>query len=342
MRTHKNQAHTNTLHSNTREKFRAKVTHVSTTMQELGLPDDLQHRVKAYYEYIWLNREQEGGHIIYNDQDLSMGLRNEVSVAISKSSFPIKLLPAFAKMPDEVMTEVLGMTRIRICMPKDLIFLAGRLEKHFIYNLKGTVCEVSDGGEPRALLGGRFLGEKTLNLESMHTTTAKAATFVELRLLPKLDLYMLLHEHPHLAEMLGEMHGPDGHGTHMGVTRMSVCTDQNKLTSASTNSTQLSSSDSSAGSPRSSSGSSLGPLPTSSKMRRRASISTMDHSKPSYDRRHTSFDVSGGRVRREVTDVDINGNLISILRTMRRQESNIMQVRRTIFVVVANLLTRTC
>jgi hypothetical protein len=54
---------------NAHEKFRAKMANIEDEMNQLLLPDAIRHRVRRYYDYLWINKKGQlfGGSSLYND-----------------------------------------------------------------------------------------------------------------------------------------------------------------------------------------------------------------------------------------------------------------------------------
>lgn len=64
--------------------YRKKMDAIKAEMAAHHLNADLQYRVKKYLDYIWINKETLGKSVLLNDPQLSLSLRYEVALHMSK------------------------------------------------------------------------------------------------------------------------------------------------------------------------------------------------------------------------------------------------------------------
>lgn len=99
---------------------------VSSEMERLFLPEDLQTRIKKYFEYLWINQKGavfNGGMSIYHDADLSRQLKHEVSVELVKSVCPLKDVKLLSYFNDDVLAALFLAMKTNVFMQGDYVIV---------------------------------------------------------------------------------------------------------------------------------------------------------------------------------------------------------------------------
>ena len=67
--------------SNRNDRFRNKMDMISLEMDQLALTPKLKNKITAYYDYLWMHNQTMlfGAESVYNDPDLSVTLKKEVT-----------------------------------------------------------------------------------------------------------------------------------------------------------------------------------------------------------------------------------------------------------------------
>lgn len=192
--------------SGPREKFREKMEVITAEMEQLFLPEELQMKVKKYYDYLWINKKGvafTGGHGIFQDEDLSRQLKHEVSVELVKHSIPLKQLELLSYFNDDLLALVFLRMKTRVFFPFDIVCNEGDQAIEMYYNSKGQMTVQStqeqlllpEDGYTRTEDGfiicyeNTFIAEDALICEYRYQFSIQALTSVELLVLKSSDFY---------------------------------------------------------------------------------------------------------------------------------------------------------
>jgi hypothetical protein len=129
-----------TQKGNAREGFRVKMDIINQEMATLCLKDELQDKIKRYYNYLWLNNlgvAFGGGVGIYNDEDLSRQLKHEVSVELVQSIVPLRSVKLLSYLSDDVLAAVFLKMKTNVFMPGDVALNEADPAREMFYISKG-------------------------------------------------------------------------------------------------------------------------------------------------------------------------------------------------------------
>jgi hypothetical protein len=159
-----------------------------------SIPQDLQKRIRNYYEYIW--RQKLG----YNESDfivgLPDGLKTEVELYLKRDI--LEKIPLFRGISDKFIREVSLHLRPVIYTPGDYIFKEGDRGVEMYFIIRGKL-KVLSGDEHRVLnviSDGNFFGELALFKDETRMATVQAITYCDVYVLNKEVFEHVLNNYP--------------------------------------------------------------------------------------------------------------------------------------------------
>jgi hypothetical protein len=162
-------------------RWKQKMNTVSSTMRGLELPNDLQNRIRNYYEYFW-NRHRGINHALVFD-DLSDPLLSEICLYLHVDH--VKKVPFFKGCAPHFLVSIVKLLHPKIFLPGDYIVVKGQHGKE-MYFIKNGKCKVVDGsgGSVGELNEGQSFGEMALYTENTkRLATVIAASYCDLDIL---------------------------------------------------------------------------------------------------------------------------------------------------------------
>ena len=198
--------------------FRMKLDRVKTECKYYKVPWDLQNRVYAYYDYLWVNQKQYDDKImLMNDRGMSSDLRGKLALFLYKDV--IQGVTLFERVDDTFLSKICMELQTRIYLPEDWVITKGDIGSELYIISRGVVQvfivdanELIDQGvdeqEARKkaedgsifLHRGNFFGEVSLLMETRRTTGVQAKTVCELNVLVQEVFEEILRESPEFAE----------------------------------------------------------------------------------------------------------------------------------------------
>lgn len=188
--------------------FRKKMDQVEYEMEYLNVPGDLRTRIKTYYDYIYINRQNLGSKlIILQENGMSKPLRQRVAIHIYKDLLLKTSL--FHEASDGVLGMICEMINRVIYMPDEMICRKGELGKDFFIIAKGLVCVLPNEEEAVRntvlLTEGAFFGEIGIIMDVERTRTVVAKSITELCILNRQDFSVVFKEFPEFATKVKEL-----------------------------------------------------------------------------------------------------------------------------------------
>ncbi|GMI06393.1 hypothetical protein TrRE_jg6801 [Triparma retinervis] len=198
--------------------FRMKLDRVKTECKYYKVPWDLQNRVYAYYDYLWVNQKQYDDKImLMNDRGMSSDLRGKLALFLYKDV--IQGVTLFERVDDTFLSKICMELQTRIYLPEDWVITKGDIGSELYIISRGVVQvfivdanELIEQGvdEETArkkaedgsifLHRGNFFGEVSLLMETRRTTGVQAKTVCELNVLVQEVFEEILRESPEFAE----------------------------------------------------------------------------------------------------------------------------------------------
>lgn len=193
------------------------VNFLYTSNKTLDQHRELRKRIRAYYNYLWINKkgsEFNQGASLQNDPDLSTRLQDEVALEMVRTTFPLRNVKILSKCSDECLAYIYQLMVTHIYMPGDFVCKEGEVGRELYYvergklglYAKGTTWEAMKTKEPHVVLNrGTFFGEIALMLSMRRTASIKAMSIVELFVLSKESLFKLFQRYPEYQEIMRKL-----------------------------------------------------------------------------------------------------------------------------------------
>ena len=223
------------IFSNTNQsiwRYRKKMDLIKAEMAAFHLSENLQYRVKKYLDYIWMNRDtmMTGESVLLNDSQLSISLRNEVALHMSRR-FVCKISWLQNCEDDDLLAKLCMNLKTAIYMPGDFVFHEGDVG-HELYIIKKGIAEVvrrvtedtvgfgdGHGGEvvtPKhsgctwetlaEVQEGGVFGEMALLSElARRTASVRAQSICEMGVLMQKHFDIIRKEHPQFNQQMQQI-----------------------------------------------------------------------------------------------------------------------------------------
>lgn len=189
---------------------------ISAEMKYYELPEDLQHRVRRNYDYLWINQRAYSDMMLLNQPGISKPLRTTIALHLYKDL--VKTVPFFAGSDARFLGKVCLALETAVYLPGDTIIYYDEIGKEMFIVRKGLVeILVSDGagannsnggagggGEEKRvyLRDGNFFGETALVIDVRRTNTVRAVTICDLNVLSKRAFNEIAAEYPEFGERM--------------------------------------------------------------------------------------------------------------------------------------------
>jgi len=200
--------------------FRIKLDRVKAECEYYKVPWDLQNRVFAYYDYLWVNQKQYDDKImLMNDRGMSSDLRGKLALFLYKDV--IQGVSLFERVDDTFLSKICMELQTRVYLPQDWIILKGDIGSELYIIARGIVQVYIDDPKPEGIIpakedpakrrdstgdahiflhAGQFFGEVSLLMETRRTTSVQARTICEVNVLVQEVFEEILRESPEFAE----------------------------------------------------------------------------------------------------------------------------------------------
>ena len=144
--------------------FRVRLKRINQTMSLNGLPDSLQHRVKSYYDYLWLNN-LHGTNALLDDPDMSVPLKKDISMYLYRGI--LGNVSFLKNASPDVVTRLCSLLVLEVYMPGEYIFQNGDRGRNLYIIKRGKVAvlknDIGQADDKIAELNvNNFFGETAL------------------------------------------------------------------------------------------------------------------------------------------------------------------------------------
>ncbi|RLN84702.1 hypothetical protein BBJ28_00002591, partial [Nothophytophthora sp. Chile5] len=119
------------------ETFRARMDHLKAYLHERAIPLPLASRLRRYYEYYLLQRDDENEETIL--AALSDDLRSQLVLHLNRDV--VSKISFFATQDDTCVSYLMGILDPEFCTPGEYVFKEGQVGRHMYFLVKG-VAEV--------------------------------------------------------------------------------------------------------------------------------------------------------------------------------------------------------
>ncbi|RLN63514.1 hypothetical protein BBJ28_00022808 [Nothophytophthora sp. Chile5] len=185
------------------ETFRARMDHLKAYLRERAIPLQLATRLRRYYEYYLLQRDDENEETIL--AALSDDLRSQLVLHLNRDV--VSKISFFATQDDTCVSYLMGILDPEFCTPGEFVFKEGQVGRHMYFLVKG-VAEVlfkagaSDEQVVATLLEGSYFGEIAMLTRSKRAASIRAKTYTSLYVLSLHGLDRISLHYPEMAHNL--------------------------------------------------------------------------------------------------------------------------------------------
>lgn len=183
--------------------FRQKMDAINDYMRFREIPDELQERVRSYYDYVWArNKGLNESKII---ADLPAALQIDLALYLHREI--LQKVPLFAGAETGFLNDLVKKLKPLICAPKDYIIRFGDVGREMYFISRGEVDVVSGDGKViyATLKEGSFFGEIALLFSEKRTASIRASSYCDLFRLDKEALESVLKDYPDFEEKMIEV-----------------------------------------------------------------------------------------------------------------------------------------
>ncbi|GLE00409.1 hypothetical protein PINS_up009166 [Pythium insidiosum] len=186
-------------------QFRNRMDVINAEMKYYELPEDLQHRVRRNYDYLWINQRAYSDMMLLNQPGISKTLRLNIALHLYKDL--VKTVPFFAGSDARFLGKVCLALETAVYLPGDTIIYYDDIGKEMFIVRKGLVEIIIPDGDGESekriyLRDGNFFGETALVVDVRRTNTVRAVTICDLNVLSKHAFNEIVAEYPEFGERM--------------------------------------------------------------------------------------------------------------------------------------------
>ena len=192
--------------------FQRKIDRVKHEMEYYAVPNDLQLKVKAFYDYVWIHQKQYDENVaLLTDKQMSTDLQRKLALHLFKDV--VSQVSIFSEVDDLLLGEICLSLQTKIFLPRDMIVLKGDVGKELFIIAKGVVEVLRDDlptshrekAAPIFLKNGSCFGEIALVMEVRRTCSVQAQTICEINILKQQAFDSILRENTDFARRMNEL-----------------------------------------------------------------------------------------------------------------------------------------
>ena len=204
-------------------QYHSKVDMITDEMRALHLPDELQVRTLAYYDYLW-NR-----HRTFDPQnerftaDLSPTLRKEILLHMNRDV--VLNCDFFRDVSNECILRLVHNFKYAVFLAHDILAEEGHVAEELVFLIHGSATVQKIGRVmPVSLLSpGDYFGEKSLLMHHRNAVSVVASENCDTRVLERVDFEEISFDFPELKESVMKR------SDHMDVTEYDKHTRRNTM-----------------------------------------------------------------------------------------------------------------
>lgn len=187
------------LHTNV-DTYRERMDRLKAYLKERRIPKPLGARLRRYYEYYLLQRDDENEETILNA--LSDNLRSQLVLHLNRDV--VSKIAFFASQDDNCVSYLMSILDPEFCTPGEYVFKEGQVGRHMYFLVKG-VAEVlfhagtSNEAVVATLLEGSYFGEIAMLTMSKRAASIRAKTYISLFVLSRSGLDRISLHYPEMA-----------------------------------------------------------------------------------------------------------------------------------------------
>ncbi|KAL3667075.1 hypothetical protein V7S43_008017 [Phytophthora oleae] len=185
-------------------QFRNRMDMIKAEMKYYELPEELQHRVRRNYDYLWINQRAYSDMMLLNQPGISKPLKTTIALHLYKDL--LKTVPFFAGSDSRFLGKVCLALETAVYLPGDTIIYCDDIGKEMFIVRKGLV-EILIPDPPNSdkriyLRDGNFFGETALVIDVRRTNTVRAVNICDLNVLSKHAFNEIAAEYPEFGERM--------------------------------------------------------------------------------------------------------------------------------------------
>ncbi|GMF13355.1 unnamed protein product [Phytophthora lilii] len=188
-------------------QFRNRMDMIKAEMKYYELPEELQHRVRRNYDYLWINVSSQRAYsdmMLLNQPGISKPLKTTIALHLYKDL--LNTVPFFAGSDSRFLGKVCLALETAVYLPGDTIIYCDDIGKEMFIVRKGLVeILIPDpkNSEKRIYLrDGNFFGETALVIDVRRTNTVRAVNICDLNVLSKHAFNEIAAEYPEFGERM--------------------------------------------------------------------------------------------------------------------------------------------
>ncbi|MFT5137136.1 MAG: hypothetical protein ACI8XV_002173 [Arenicella sp.] len=180
--------------------FSSRVEAVTQYLHYRHVPQDLNGRVRDYYEYLWARHRGLKEDAFFDD--LPQPLRLDVLLHLTRDL--LEKVPLFKFCSPSLRNVLLMTLKTQTYSPDGHIVREGEVGKEIYFISRGQAEITSDEGKNNygMLEGGDYFGDLSLILGEQRTASVKALTYCEVFILTGDDFNRIKNEYPEFKEVL--------------------------------------------------------------------------------------------------------------------------------------------
>ncbi|KAG3003710.1 hypothetical protein PC119_g15860 [Phytophthora cactorum] len=182
------------------DTFRTRMDHLKAYLRERKISQPLAERLRRYYEYYLLQRDDEKEETIL--AALSDDLRSQLVLHLNRDV--VSKISFFATQDDACVSYLMGILDPEFCTPGEYVFKEGQVGRHMYFLVKGAAEVVFKAGTSEeqvvaTLLEGSYFGEIAMLTRSKRAASIRAKTYMSLFVLSLNGLDRISMHYPEMA-----------------------------------------------------------------------------------------------------------------------------------------------
>ncbi|KAG7400793.1 Potassium voltage-gated channel sub H member 5 [Phytophthora boehmeriae] len=185
------------------DTFRERMDHLKAYLRERGISPPLAARLRRYYEYYLLQRDDENEETIL--AELSDDLRSQLVLHLNRDV--VSKISFFATQDDACVSYLMSILDPEFCTPGEYVFKEGQIGRHMYFLVTGTAEVVFKAGTSEeqvvaTLLEGSYFGEIAMLTRSKRAASIRAKTYISLFVLSLPGLDRISTHYPEMANSI--------------------------------------------------------------------------------------------------------------------------------------------
>ncbi|TYZ57193.1 hypothetical protein PybrP1_011143 [[Pythium] brassicae (nom. inval.)] len=187
----------------TADTYRERMDHLKAYLKDRNIPKPLGARLRRYYEYYLLQRDDENEDTILSA--LSDNLRTQLVLHLNRDV--VRKIAFFASQDDACVSYLMSILDPEFCTPGEYVFKEGQVGRHMYFLVKGVAEVLFHAGEPKeavvaTLMEGSYFGEIAMLTMSKRAASIRAKTYTSLFVLSRSGLDRISLHYPEMASSI--------------------------------------------------------------------------------------------------------------------------------------------